>query len=159
MKNVGIIAIHGGNIEPGTSEIAKGIAGDIFLLYVNNKGKHIPSNLFKDKEVIRLLEKVDVVLSIHGEKNNEYAFVMVGGLEKELVDKLEKALVGLDFEIKTPPENLDGDNPLNICNKGKSGKGVQLEISRKLRDNMINDSELMKKFYKIIQRTLVLYSK
>jgi phage replication-related protein YjqB (UPF0714/DUF867 family) len=39
-----------------------------------------------------------------------------------------------------------GTDPQNICNRGKSGQGVQLEISRKVRDLLRNDKKQLKVF-------------
>ena len=37
---------------------------------------------------------------------------------------------------KSPVEKLQGTNPDNICNQSRTGRGVQLEISRGLRKKM-----------------------
>ncbi|MEZ4113948.1 MAG: poly-gamma-glutamate hydrolase family protein [Candidatus Paceibacterota bacterium] len=50
MKNAskyGIIAIHGGDTEIGTSEIAKNIAGDNFEYFISSSNSHIKSTKFK----------------------------------------------------------------------------------------------------------------
>lgn len=139
---IGIIAIHGGKIEPGTEEIAKNIAGDNFPIYINNSGKHIESTLFENPELEKFITDKDILVSIHGEKDTKNSFVMIGGLYLQLKSEIESALKE-NFEIKNPPKNLDGDNPENICNKGKFGKGIQIEISRKLRNELLENAEKM----------------
>lgn len=142
---IGIIAIHGGNIEPGTEEIAKNIAGANLPIYINNSGKHIESITFDNPEIEKFLMDKDIIVSIHGEKDAENSFAMIGGLDLYLKSKIESKLK-TNFEIKEPPENLNGNNPDNICNKGKSGKGIQIEISRKLRNELLENTENMRIF-------------
>ncbi len=155
MHQYGIIAIHGGRIEPETSEIVKKMARTDFLLYVDDQNDHISSSNFDNDEVYEFLSKVSTVVSIHGQKDTEHSFVMIGGLDKELSGRIRGSLQESGFVIETPPENLDGDNPYNICNRGVSGKGVQLEISRKLRDQLVSDDSLMEGFCGAIRRVLV----
>ena len=146
MNVVGIIAIHGGNIEPGTSEIAKAIAKDNLSVFINTDSVHIESIDFNNEDIKKFLDRVDTVISIHGEKSVNESFIMIGGLDKELAAKIKQSLEKSDFITQKPPERLDGDNLENICNRGRSGKGVQIEISRKLRDELMQDNNLMEKF-------------
>jgi phage replication-related protein YjqB (UPF0714/DUF867 family) len=151
---IGIIAIHGGNIEPGTGEVARALVGGDFPVYINKEVPHITSSEFQNKKLDELLKKVDVVISIHGQHDTEEAFTMVGGLHKELVSKISESLLVAGFEVKNPPENLDGDNPKNVCNRGLSGKGVQLEISRLQRDQLLGKKDLMNNYIEAIKITL-----
>ena len=59
----GIIAIHGGRIEPGTGEIARALAEDDFFLYINEKGPHITSTEFRNDELDCLLKQCDTISS------------------------------------------------------------------------------------------------
>ncbi len=142
---IGIIDIHGGNIEPGTEEIAKNIAGDNLPIYINNSGKHIESTKFENSELEKFIMDKDIIVSIHGEKDVENSFAMIGGLDLDLKSKIESKLK-TNFEVKEPPEILNGNNSDNICNKGKSGKGIQIEISRKLRNELLENTENMRLF-------------
>jgi phage replication-related protein YjqB (UPF0714/DUF867 family) len=151
---IGVIAIHGGNIEPGTGEIAKALAGDDFPVYVNEEGPHVTSSEFQNEKLDELLKRVDLVISIHGQYDTESAFTMVGGFHKELASKISEALSGAGFAMKSPPENLDGDNPKNVCNRGLFGKGVQLEISRLQRDQLLDQKNLMDKYIEAIKIAL-----
>ncbi len=154
MNKYGVIAIHGGNIEPGTSESARKIAKMDFLFYSNEKGDHVPSELFDNKEVSELLNKVKTVISIHGEQDTENSFVMIGGLDSMLGNNIQKSLNKYGFKTKNPPEDLNGNNPENVCNKGLSGKGVQLEISRKLRNELLENSEMLTLFCNSVRENL-----
>jgi phage replication-related protein YjqB (UPF0714/DUF867 family) len=60
-----------------------------------------------------------------GDKNQE--------LKQQIMDALRKA--GFRVSISRVP-GLRGISAENICNRCKSGKGVQLEISRGLREKM-----------------------
>ncbi len=61
MRHVSIIAPHGGKIEPGTSQIARSISGDLFNLYCFDGRKpryndhlHITSTKFDEPTAIRM---------------------------------------------------------------------------------------------------------
>lgn len=150
----GIIAIHGGAIEPGTDAIARAIAGEQFPFYINTKGPHVASVDFTNPEIEKFLMKVDVVISIHGEHSTDESFVMIGGLHVELREKIKSALEEAGFNTKEPDDAHDGDNPKNVCNRGRSGMGVQLEISRKLRDELIQDKNMLRNFSNSITQIL-----
>jgi phage replication-related protein YjqB (UPF0714/DUF867 family) len=148
MNKYGIIAIHGGKIERGTSEIAKNIAGND-IEYFNHSGEtgsHITSNEFQSPLLDKLLSECSIVISIHGQHDREKSFVIVGGLYNELIFKIKEKLKKNNFQIKDNNNTLRGILPDNVCNKGISQKGVQLEISYKLRMDLLNDKNLMNLF-------------
>ncbi len=66
--------------------------------------------------------------------------VLIGGKNQELKQKIMYALkrVGFKAVISEVP-GLRGIEPENICNRCKSKKGVQLEISRELREKMFKN--------------------
>jgi phage replication-related protein YjqB (UPF0714/DUF867 family) len=137
---IAVAAPHGGGIEPGTSEIAREIAGEdvSFYLFEGNKSKgngelHITSSRFDEPECIALLTSCEVVLTVHGEGSNARV-VFLGGKHSALVKALQQQLEGTEFVVRTHPNpELQGKNQANICNIGKSAAGVQLELSRGLR--------------------------
>jgi phage replication-related protein YjqB (UPF0714/DUF867 family) len=65
-SEIAVIAPHGGGIEPGTSEIAKAIAGDKFSLYCfeglktegNYRDLHITGTNFDDPDCVQLIGKI-----------------------------------------------------------------------------------------------------
>ena len=84
------IAIHGGNIEPGTSELAEELAGNEFNLYKfeglkekNNSVLHITSSNFDEPKADKLVENAQKVISIHGAKGDE-PITYIGGLDEKL---------------------------------------------------------------------------
>ncbi|MGB0925556.1 MAG: poly-gamma-glutamate hydrolase family protein, partial [Minisyncoccia bacterium] len=86
--------------------------------------------------------------------NRDYEYVMVGGLHQHLAKKVEKSLVDAGFSIKNAPDGINGDDPNNVCNLGQTKKGVQLEISRKLRDRLVSDRSLSNLFSEAIASCL-----
>lgn len=142
-SDITIIAPHGGNIEPHTSEIAALIAGDTYNLFCfnglkqqNNQLLHIASHVYDDEQALALVQSSNTVISVHG-CSLKKAVVFVGGRDDELKDTIALALnsagiVAIACDKKSP---YCGRHPANICNRGRTGKGVQLEISRPLRDS------------------------
>ena len=141
--NSAIIAPHGGSIEPGTSEIADAVAGKAHAFYafegikpVGNGDLHITSTSFDEPHGIRLVKESTNVLAIHG-CGGEEEIVYIGGLDIALKGEIRDALTQAGFNTgeHDHPE-LQGINKYNICNRGKKGEGVQLELSSGLRKKM-----------------------
>lgn len=135
-----ILAIHGGGIEPGTYEIAVTIAGQAFGLYAfrglkptDNASLHIASTDYDEPRLEKLLHSARRVLSIHGWTAGG-ASILMGGRDHALRDSLSHALISAGFAVqKRSRQGLGGCHPKNVCNRGLTGKGVQMEISRDLR--------------------------
>jgi phage replication-related protein YjqB (UPF0714/DUF867 family) len=137
-----IIAPHGGGIEPGTTEIASAIAGWSYSLYTfdgirlsGNELLHITSTFFDEPKCLSLIRSADHVLAIHGCEGAEH-IVFVGGLHLEWGDRIATVLREAGFETVRATTQFAGTQPENICNRGKFGRGVQLEISEGLRRSM-----------------------
>ncbi len=137
-----VIAPHGGGIEPGTSELAKAIAGWSCSLYTfdgirlsGNELLHLTSTLFDEPKCLMLVQNSETVIAIHGCGGKERA-IYVGGLDIELGDKLIKELGKAGFDAVRATTQFLGNQPENICNRGRSGRGVQLEITEALRRSM-----------------------
>lgn len=141
-----IIAPHGGMIETATSAIALAIAGEDLSCYCfngikpgNNQCLHITSTRFDEPRCEALLQGVATVLTVHGERSTEDR-VFLGGLDQALGAQLQHALQASGFAV-APHHNprLQGRHPRNLCNRGSSGRGVQLELSRGLRSSLFLD--------------------
>jgi len=135
-----IVAPHGGGIEPGTSELAAAIARFDYSLYTfegikksDNRILHITSTNFDDPQLLKLLNSSKGTIAIHGCSGNE-PIAYVGGLEDDIRDKIIILLSenGIKSDIIFNP-SLQGRDENNICNKGMSGKGVQIELTEGLR--------------------------
>ncbi len=141
---IAVIAPHGGGIEPGTSEIADRVAGEDHAFYSfegwkrqGNFHLHITSRNFDEPVGIRVATQAKRIVTIHGCIAEEKV-VYIGGKDASLKDRIRKALEEADFPVKENPRFM-GTNPLNICNRGRFGMGVQLEISAPLRCSMFRD--------------------
>lgn len=162
-SKVAIMAPHGGGIEPGTIDIADAVAGSDYTFYAfkgikktGNKILHINSNRYDEPIGLKISKNAFTVISIHGCRNKK-EMIFIGGKNQELKLKMMRTikLSGLRAVISEVP-GLRGISSENICNRCKSGKGVQLEISRGLREEMfgnINRRSFRKKtkvFYKFV---------
>jgi phage replication-related protein YjqB (UPF0714/DUF867 family) len=135
-----MVAPHGGAIEPGTSEVAKEVANNDLSLAIfegikpkDNKRLHITSTNFDEPRCVELVQKSNTVVAFHGERSNELS-VFLGGRDDELGAQLKAALERYGYAVKTHGNpDLHGLNEANICNRGRHGVGVQLELSSGLR--------------------------
>ena len=136
-----IVAPHGGEIEPGTSEIAQALASEDHACYVfegtkyyGNRALHITSARFDEPRCLALLQAAHTAVTVHGE-SSETPHVFLGGLDSNLKAQLEMALraSGFSVEVHSNPK-MQGVHPANICNRAQSGQGIQLEIARGLRE-------------------------
>ena len=141
-SRVTIIAPHGGKIEPGTSDIAKKIAAKRFNCYCfegikkeKNGRLHITSHNFDEPMAVNIISRSHLVVAIHACKGND-RFIYLGGLDKRLKEVIADELVSIGITVPKGHGRFRGLNPDNICNRGAHKKGVQLEITRGLRDDV-----------------------
>lgn len=144
---VSVIAIHGGQIEGGTTEIARRVSEIGYYKYYSfvgirnfesdspkNLELHITSHKFLHKPCLELVGNSIATLSIHGaDEKKEVTYV--GGknfVHANLIkDELRKYNFFVDDNIR---EGLEGYGVLNICNRNMRNMGVQLELSQGLRE-------------------------
>jgi phage replication-related protein YjqB (UPF0714/DUF867 family) len=139
-SGVAIVAPHAGRIEQGTSAIAHAIAGENFNLYLlegmrwwrNYQALHLTSHLFDEPQCLALIADCPVVLTVHGCKGRQDK-VALGGLDHALRRRLTASFTGAGIAVVPEPHRFPATHPQNVCNRGKSGKGVQLEVSGSLR--------------------------
>lgn len=136
-----VMAPHGGGIEPGTSEIAERVAGDEHAFYsfegLKQGGSfdlHITSTLFDEPVGINIAKGSETIVAIHGCMGEE-SKIYIGGRHTILKDRIKGALAQADFWVQEN-STYPGMDPLNICNRSRRGRGVQLEISMGLRRRM-----------------------
>jgi phage replication-related protein YjqB (UPF0714/DUF867 family) len=142
-----VVAPHGGGIEPGTSEIADAIACEAFSFYAfeglkraGNAALHITSTHFDEPMCLTLVAQSEVVITIHGEESeSDGEGVFLGGLDEQLGPVIGVALQAAGFDVRKHPDpGLQGREAENVCNRGKTGRGVQLELSRAVRKSMFS---------------------
>ncbi len=156
-----IMAPHGGKIEPMTAEISEAIAGMDYSFYCleglkanGNSVLHIESHLFDEPRALQAVDKADVVITVHGQLDQKEEFVMTGGLHTRLCLEIEHQLESDGFQTRSPKEGLRGTDPRNICNRGKTRQGVQLEVSRKVRDSLKDDRDRLRVFAEAVRRAI-----
>ena len=141
VSRVAILAPHGGRIEGRTSEVARLFAGDEHRLYLfeglrpngdNFDCLHLASHCFDEPRALQLIADCDTVVAVHG-----YAAVgpdvLLGGLDQRLKRELSRALGDHGVSCLADGHRFPGKHPHNICNRGRAGAGVQLELSEGLR--------------------------
>jgi phage replication-related protein YjqB (UPF0714/DUF867 family) len=146
---VGILALHGGGIEPGTETIARFVARETGAsLYIysgrlsrGNLRLHRPSP-YHDSELTAALRRfvggVQVAISIHGHGRAEET-VFLGGLNHALAARLAELArsalprYGWISDPVAIPLALRGRHPRNAVNLPPD-RGVQIELPRSLRE-------------------------
>lgn len=130
-----VIAPHAGGIEPQTGPIARDIAGIEFSLYLfcgrkknGNSDLHITSSNFDEPECVSLVSRHRWVVAIHGCKE-QGARVFLGGLDEPLVNDIASALNVVGILAETSGHQYSATCASNICNRGASNAGAQLELS------------------------------
>lgn len=157
-SSTAVIAIHGGQIEKGTSDMAKEVAkitGSDWYTFEGIKTKnngvlHITSSHFDEPICKSLVAKSNKTLSIHGFKSST-KITYVGGRDKQLAAKVKASLQKAGFKVGNGPAHLNGDGKYNICNRNAIGKGVQMEISTAQRNAFYKEGSKTKTFYEFAQ--------
>jgi phage replication-related protein YjqB (UPF0714/DUF867 family) len=137
-----IVAPHGGQIEPYTSDVARAIASTEFSLYLfegirptgNYEGLHLTSHYFDEPNCLKILARCDDVVTIHG-CNVKGEVVLIGGLDDVLAKELQKSITDAGIACQVDGHAFLATNPANICNRGRRKVGVQLELSLELRQS------------------------
>jgi phage replication-related protein YjqB (UPF0714/DUF867 family) len=165
-----VLAIHGGGIEGGTSEIALAVAGyhpatfaqatdclglrDLWifegLLADQNSQLHVTSTNYNDPIALKLVQISRRCLSLHGLSDAAgSADIQIGGLDTELSSIVLEELTdaGISAAISTDL-GTNGNDLKNICNKTTISAGVQLEMVATYRESLFapgcNTRELRK---------------
>jgi len=159
-----IMAPHGGKIEPMTAEIAEAIAGHDYSFYSfeglkedGNNMLHIESHLFDEPRALQAVGKADIVITVHGQLNRKDAFVMIGGLHNGLRSEIRSQLEATGFQTRPVGRGLEGIDPMNLCNRGRLKAGVQLEVSRKVRDLLRADKSQLEAFSGAVRKAIQIY--
>ncbi|WP_218775538.1 poly-gamma-glutamate hydrolase family protein [Oceanobacillus senegalensis] len=144
------IAIHGGGIEPGTSELVRELCARFWFVGYefdamksrNNKDLHITATNFDEPKALDIVSKTFHTLSIHGYSEDERN-TYIGGLDKSMIHIVKEELTKAGFHVDiNPPEPINGNSLENICNKNRRRQGIQLEISTGQRRNFFANGDL-----------------
>ena len=143
-SGIAVMAIHGGGIEPGTTELAEAVAGEAHTFYSfsglkpsGNQRLHLPSRKFDEPLGVDVARHAWTVVAIHGCMDAK-AMTFLGGRHHRLKLEIKKALTAAGFPV-ADGLRFPGISPKNICNKNKSGMGVQLEITLSMRRRLFED--------------------
>lgn len=152
-SDITFMAIHGGGIEPGTSEIVNFLAGKKYNSYsfdglrkANNSHLHLTSRGFNEKEGLRLAWNSDIIFSIHGCKDNvkdgktvSTREIYMGGGSKSFMLQVAGSLALYGFVVRFHgDETLSGESGNNIANKGNK-PGIQIELPMTIRKEFFED--------------------
>jgi len=145
-SGVVVMAVHGGGIEPGTGALADAVAGRVQhgfyafrgLLPSGNRILHVKSHRFDEPRALELVQRYATALAIHGCSGSD-ARVYIGGRHRMLASQIGARLKAAGFFVSDNPA-FAGVHPLNICNRCRSGAGVQLELTTGLRRQMFAGS-------------------
>ena len=146
-----IVAPHGGDTEPMTSEIARAVA-DVsarsFYLFLgllrrnNWDAFHIDSTSFDEPDFETLIADTELVVSFHGAERDRGRTIYVGGLHEEgrglMIENLNAHLqrfgiMAMDAASGKVARSIAGLHPRNLTNRGRTRRGVQLEFSDEAR--------------------------
>lgn len=144
-----VTAIHGGGIEPGTTELARRVANigeyDFYtfegLMPKHNERLHITSTVFDEPTLLKMLDHSDETISIHG-YSGEDPIVYVGGKDKKLAKSITKSLKNKGFTVQKSPKGIEATSSSNIINRSDNDSGVQLELTTGQRALFFKDKQL-----------------
>lgn len=144
-SKVAILAPHGGAIEAGTSEVASAVAGAEFNLYLfeglresgSYAALHLTSHRFDEPKCLGLLAGCDHVIAIHGCRGDSPQ-ALLGGLDTGLKTRIGAAIAAAGVETRLAGHRYRAVHPRNICNRGRSGAGVQVELTSAVRLRQAN---------------------
>lgn len=161
-SDVTILAVHGGGIEPGTSELTQAIHGKFNRYYFegikkdNNFSLHLTSARFDEPRALDLVARSKNCLALHGFRGVGKKSFCVGGRNKALAEKIIGKLQNLnyDFEIQFPCKAYPGQDLKNIVNRCQNA-GVQLEMNDELRDQLLSNPGMMKDVAQALSESLI----
>lgn len=165
--NKTVLAIHGGELEKGTSELAiatagfhpstmKRLKGRKYAYYLfestlpagANGRLHVTSTNFDDPIAIQMLQQTERTVSYHGFNPKgfglpEYAEILyIGGLDHPLKESITQKLIEKGFIVQSPPSAIAGNDERNIVNRNSKGMGVQIELSTPLRNSFFTNNTI-----------------
>lgn len=142
-----IAAPHAGGIEPGTGELAVALAGRQHSLYLFEglmvagcQRMHITSTRFDEPRLLAMAARAEVVIAIHGCAGEGRA-VYTGGLHLPLQKATLASLRRTGYIAAWDHDLRSGEHPENLCNRGRLGQGLQLEITEGLRQTLFASLE------------------
>ena len=120
-----------------------------------NRELHITSTCFDEPGGVALISAADTVIAIHGcvDGDNPWT-IWAGGRADGLRNAIASSLVASGFHTKNANGPLAGQEQENICNRGTSGAGVQLEVPRTMRNKLRCDQPALQQFSDAVRQAL-----
>ncbi|MEB5760841.1 poly-gamma-glutamate hydrolase family protein [Staphylococcus haemolyticus] len=151
-SDVTILAIHGGGIEPATSEIARVIANEGQFNYfafngIRTKGNnelHVTSINYDNDIAMNLVKSSERAVTIHGCLGEEDV-AYIGGKDNKLKERIANELNHIGVEVKEAPSHMSGVQDDNIVNCTKNEVGVQIELTSSLRKTLFKNNKFNRK--------------
>lgn len=151
-SDVTILAIHGGGIEPATSEIARVIANEGQFNYfvfngIRTKGNnelHVTSINYDNDIAMNLVKSSERAVTIHGCLGEEDV-AYIGGKDIQLKERIANELNQIGVEVKEAPSHMSGVQDDNIVNCTKNEVGVQIELTSSLRKSLFKNNKFNRK--------------
>lgn len=157
-KATTILALHGGGIERGTSELVEALKGyGKYNTYVfeglkatDNGSLFLRATDFDEPTATKLVKNSDYTVSVIGAAGDDEV-TYIGGQNKLLAEIIRLHLITKGYRVKTlsVPDRIAGVMNSNIVNKNKLFNddfklgGVQIAISKGLRDKLVADSSTL----------------
>lgn len=141
--DVTITAVHGGSIEPLTSELAVAIAGDEYNLYdlrglrtLGCELLRVPIQRFNEAQLHALMQRSNIALSIQGTEGSD-PIVHLGGKNRWLKRILAARLQEAGFQVRPPAGPGAAHDPLRFYNLAAEG-GIQIELTSAMRASLVD---------------------
>lgn len=164
-----ILGIHGGGIERGTSELIEALNGygkyNTYsfegLKTTDNGSLFIKAINFDEPTAVNLVNKSDYTVSVVGAAGGGEV-TYIGGQNKMLAELIRLHLTAQGYNVQTLsiPDRIAGVMNSNIVNKNKLFNdgyqlgGVQIAISKGLRDKLATDSGILSDYSGTINQAL-----
>lgn len=140
-----ILAIHGGGIEPGTSELARKIAENRSLYLfeglksAGNAELHLTSSHFDEPKAVQMVKEHSNVISLHGYGSDDKK-IKIGGTDRERAELLTGVLKrnGYPAVLLGINDKYAGVSPNNLANQSSSGLSIQIEMSTGFRKSLFD---------------------
>ncbi|MFZ5969934.1 MAG: poly-gamma-glutamate hydrolase family protein [Bacillota bacterium] len=168
-RDTTILAIHGGGIERGTSEVVEALKGygkyNTYLFEglkaTDNGSLFLRAINFDEPTATSLVRNSDYTVSVIGAAGDE-EITYIGGQNKILAELIRLHLITKGYNVKTLsiPDRIAGVMNSNIVNKNKLFNdnyqigGVQIAISKGLRDKLVTDSSTLNDYSGTINEAL-----
>ncbi|MGA4513817.1 phage replication-related protein YjqB (UPF0714/DUF867 family) [Staphylococcus caledonicus] len=147
-SEITVLAIHGGGIEPASTELAYIIAEKGNYNYfsfngIRTKGNnelHVTSTKYDNEIALNMISASDNAIAIHGCLGEE-SVVYIGGKDLHLKSAIIHELKEIGINVQEASKKMAGLNDQNIVNKTAKNAGVQLELTSALRRSLFKNNQ------------------